>query len=1402
MTATTKLFELGQLAEASYADFTVASVNGTINPDTMSKALDNSSLFSLSQANEFAAHWQVASHQPDTSNGFSATLFQRIDDDPISGYISGQYVYAIRGTMGSDDLFVADGGDIVMDGLAIDQIIDLYNDWQRINTGKDKTYQAAKLVTLTDETALRLTMIGSPVLLVAYDILMASKGYIIDSPSGRVRQVEFDHSDLVFGADDPRAKGDVDINSALVDVTGHSLGGHLAAAFTRLFGGNAEALTINGAGYATGFFPGLSLNAGGNIANLFEKLSGSAQFDPNAINNLYAEANPEFITMDSELGLVQQGHTDGVFVEQSQPWQQTFGHGSGQMTDSLAVYDLFIRLDSGLLVATPGPVLEKLKPLFEAASNQASSSLENLVNALVDLYDTGIKIADLATDNREALYQAMNVIKDSDSYQSANGLTDVVLINDVGASQCVEKAKQTDAEGIAFRYALLHLNPFVLVDADYSRHNGNGELDLYDAKTGHGQITEQWLNDRAQMLSHLLQRNLDDASFASAISADQIFEDYTLPGVIDGTHLILTGPETLGENSHHIIFGDDQANQLQGGNLGDHLYGASGDDLLTGGKGNDYLEGGSGSDLYAFIAGDGMDTILDTDGLGKITLNGVQIKGQTDVAANQWIQAGQTWQDRQHHIGYNLVTQADGTQDLLIATADNTLIVKNWHADVLGITLESVTPPEPEIILTVTGDFKPLDQDPNTDGIQLGYDALGNVITDPEQPDPDHEDSLYDSTDNDKLQGFGGDDILDAIRGGDDLLEGGAGSDVLNGGSGNDFLYADVEISVADALAQADTQAATDQRGDWLYGGDDDDTLLGDGGNDMLLGGSGADLLIGGGGDDNLFGDKTGNANLDWDVFRSTINSNNDSTYTLTYFRSTAYDNPVGGDDILYGGEGNDWLIGNRGNDILDGGVGNDVLFGGEDKDFLLGGDGNDELYGNAGVSSPLEDGDDYLDGGTGNDKLVGGGGNDNLFGGLGDDVLYGDHNGTLEADEGEDYLVGGDGSDTLIGGGKNDILLGGAGIDYLFGEAGDDIMQGGADADELSGGAGMDYLDGGDGNDIIDGGEGNDTLLGGAGADILQGGADDDVYLDVTAEDTINDILGHSIIHLSQASGLAADNALSKVDQNGVDLAITLDNGETITLSNALYMDATLVFAGGSEMDLETLVGNQLTGALSLQLGNNGGKLYGGAGADSLYGGSGNDTLNGALGADKLYGYAGNDVLNGGDGDDILDGGDGDDTLIGGAGRDLLLGGSGDDSYQLTSVAGGDKIADTQGQNLIKFGSDIDLNQLTASVSTLAGQAALTLTLAGVELATITQGYSSFGFEFADGTRLTTDDFLLSYRTGSGTGNIVGTNNDDTLFGGQTADKLYGYAGNDTLWGGRGDDELEGGLGSDDYRY
>jgi hypothetical protein len=106
------------LAEASYANLTGSSADevktALISSDP---AFLGEKPFSETQATDFVEHWSVVagSHQPDMPSGFSATLFKNKD---VGGYLAGQYVLAIRGTGGTQDL-LADGGDIILDGLAV-----------------------------------------------------------------------------------------------------------------------------------------------------------------------------------------------------------------------------------------------------------------------------------------------------------------------------------------------------------------------------------------------------------------------------------------------------------------------------------------------------------------------------------------------------------------------------------------------------------------------------------------------------------------------------------------------------------------------------------------------------------------------------------------------------------------------------------------------------------------------------------------------------------------------------------------------------------------------------------------------------------------------------------------------------------------------------------------------------------------------------------------------------------------------------------------------------------------------------------------------------------------------------------------------------------------------------------
>ena len=78
------------------------------------------------------------------------------------------------------------------------------------------------------------------------------------------------------------------------------------------------------------------------------------------------------------------------------------------------------------------------------------------------------------------------------------------------ASTLSARALQDSAQGEAYRYALVGLNAFALVGADYDPLNAHGELDLYDAATGHGALTLEYLTDRPELLAAMLDANVAD----------------------------------------------------------------------------------------------------------------------------------------------------------------------------------------------------------------------------------------------------------------------------------------------------------------------------------------------------------------------------------------------------------------------------------------------------------------------------------------------------------------------------------------------------------------------------------------------------------------------------------------------------------------------------------------------------------------------------------------------------------------------------------------------------------------------------------------------------------------------------------------------------------------------------
>ncbi len=837
-------------------------------------------------------------------------------------------------------------------------------------------------------------------------------------------------------------------------------------------------------------------------------------------------------------------------------------HSITLIVDSLATQELF---------QTTAPSLGQsdIEAIFAASSNQLGAgfvgtsgvaegdSLENALDALGKLFvpnytptQFGRQTGDFGSLTfRNPFYANLAAVKAALAGGTVT-IEPLVELNAQGAAsirlapaQVKAAALEGTDRGAAFRYALKTLNPFAVIGADYQGlgHASNGALMFFDPTTGFGELTQQYLIDRAAFLEAKIKLNLRNVT----ISGDAVYyKDFTGAGYEIPTGSILTtdqrvlfgsdadDPPLVGNSREDHLYGGGGNDLLDGQGGGDYLEGNAGNDVLLGGSGtdallggpgddlleggdgsdrldggldNDTLRGGNGLDIYVIRAIDGADTIEDSDGKGSIEFDGRILTGGL----------------RRNGEPTNTFRSADGTvtytrqgADLIVA-GSGPLTIANFTDGLLGIKLFG----EADYAPVTRSEFTRTVSNPNPPptNVQVPFfDDNANNSGNLEDPMTDSRNNL--------VHALGGDDTV--ISGsGDDQLYGEAGHDQLFGGLGDDRLFGGADN---DTLVGDDSNMPNVGGDDYLDGGD---------GNDLLQGNAGRDILIGGTGNDNLNGDDLLAANLgtndDWldggdgndelhgaagsDVL---IGGNGDDLLIGDTTPAQGGDPAAGGDDSLDGGEGNDTLYGLYGDDLLVGGIGNDQLNSQDGSDLLLGGDGDDQLLGDLRIllntaSVPYWEfdlsefhnagGEDVLDGGNGNDVLVGGEGDDVLVGGPGDDKLFGDYGGFANAPvglTGDDLLIGGEGNDELAGGRGDDILDGGEGNDSLSGDGGADLLDGGIGNDNLSGGDGDDVLDAGDGNDtlygddgndVLDAGDGDDLLIGGLGSDVLIGGAGND---------------------------------------------------------------------------------------------------------------------------------------------------------------------------------------------------------------------------------------------------------------------------------------------------------------------
>ncbi|MCU7869288.1 MAG: hypothetical protein KZQ98_12250 [Candidatus Thiodiazotropha sp. (ex Lucinoma borealis)] len=1444
------------LSEASYADFDTI---GAITQTDVENALIARG-FSNTQAADFITHWRVAHHLPNTDTGFSATIFESVDNP-------GEIVFAMRGTetgwQFGEDVLLTDIADIGADGIALKQAIDLFNYYQRLITAN-----------------------GSEVSQYAvYEgILQPPQGIMefiqLDEGNGAVSAPRYRY---LVSAGSVTGLGVMPSSTSTFDVTGHSLGGHLALIMSRLDPSRVgEVYTYNAPGFDTGMI-------GSDDTEWFFRAMGEIEtnetggttvgnFPVTRIDNLVAPGD-----VVSEIGMIP-GDITPYFSEGSGP---ASAHSISNASDALAICNILAALDPSV------DLTDDLTPILDAASNRGNESLERIVHSLSDLL---INPIDVPIDEREPLYQAIQTLETElfvdrtaanpqlkPQYQGLR----IVPLTEHTRTGLVDLAN----DNIAYRYALMHLNPFAVTGRDdlYDRHNDMDQLERYEETTQEGELTQSNLQDRAEFLVLLNQMNLNDASVSGRRREFNELEQEILASVqsTDG------GAEAYQRYHFGRESAPNNADEMPGGRNHDHLYGSMGNDLLTGNAGNDYLEGNAGIDTLNGNEGD--DELRggagDDGGSNHGLYGGIGDDALYGEAGNDTLDGG---------VG----------RDLLIGGNGEDILEGGDGIDILygGFSYRDET--SNEIVMVDDGASNTLR---GGDGDDLYFASTGDVISDadgkglvcvkvtagngeevyvqlglgpirgPGEPNVFVEyNEYYDTTitytlvgdtlhinDSVKIENFTNGDLSIGLGYGSSFwyrfdsywwswfTESGPGTSIRNsyeqfyasydvpweadlplGASrqtpGNRFIPISWEEVIGEneppVIEDTEDPPVIEDAEDPVNGTDQDDDITGDSGDDDIRGDNGDDTISG----------NEGNDRVDGEDGNDTISG----------------DGGDGGDDVLVGGDGDDSLDGGIGIDHLAGGRGNDRLSGGPgDGDILEGGRGNDMylyatgdgniIINNYDTDQGRHDVLQFLAGIEPSDVSVNRS-DDNLHLTLQDSgevitVLNyfldgGESHYRLDVIEFADGTQwdqatvmawiheNGDGDDLIEGTDGDDTLDGRGGHDRLNGAAGNDTLSGGAENDNIYGDSGDDSLIGDAGNDRLFGGSGNDTLRGGAGDDELSGGEGNDTYLFALGDGSVTirnrDVGGGHNDVLRFFEGIAPSDVT--ISRAGSELLLFFPSSEeSITVSGYFANDGSgghalgaIEFADGTVWELEQI----LTRLPQATEGDD--TLYGYAaddsldglqGNDRLYGYAGNDTLNGSQGDDYLFGGGGNDILTGGEGSDTLFADDGDDTLRGGAGdADSLIGGQGNDTYLYGMEDGNVYIENVnfgsnQYHDTLRFLEGIETSDV--EVTRNWHDLFITILASGIEIRvkdyfnpySDSRNGENLSLEFPDGTQWDYDRvFQLTQQATEEDDNLYSQAGGDTLDGLDGDDNLYGSGGDDTLSGNYGVDTLYGSSGND----
>ena len=283
-------------------------------------------------------NFSVVSQIESVVSSFDAVVWQANNADGTVNP-SGKLYVSMRGTQQFTD-FLEDA-DLAVTGNARAQIVDMVNWWFKITT---PTGQSARQIALEPvyDSATPPNQLGTRYV-VAADVV--GSGLITTA-------------DLVNG----------------IEVNGHSLGGYLASAFTRLFGSQAHVQhtsTFNSAGFAPG-----SESVFTQLQNLIGPSYGLGRFPNTSEQTNYFAQNGLNLTTNNSW-FTQVGNRVELFNESDTT--QLGNHFMYKLTDALVLGNALSQLDATFTT-------EKMNSLLSAGSNNTHASIESVFDALLRVF--------------------------------------------------------------------------------------------------------------------------------------------------------------------------------------------------------------------------------------------------------------------------------------------------------------------------------------------------------------------------------------------------------------------------------------------------------------------------------------------------------------------------------------------------------------------------------------------------------------------------------------------------------------------------------------------------------------------------------------------------------------------------------------------------------------------------------------------------------------------------------------------------------------------------------------------------------------------------------------------------------------------------------------------------------